>query len=166
MAGQGHDNLVEQCRLMYNNTLDYPREMGGGRIKVARTDRFRISRCIANNNNGSGFWFDIDNRDGIIDHSYAADNVDAGIAIEISQRMTIRNNVAMRNGIDKRSGWASAGILVAESKRCLVEHNISVGNRTGIAVRQQGMRIVDASGDPDRSLPVTFYSERLISVVT
>jgi len=57
---------------------------------------------------------------------------------------------------------ASAGILVAESKRCLVEHNISVGNRTGIAVRQQGMRIVDASGDPDRSLPVTFYSERLI----
>jgi hypothetical protein len=50
------------------------------------TERFRIAKCQANENNAAGFWFDLDNRDGTIEGSYAADNTEAGIGIELAER--------------------------------------------------------------------------------
>jgi len=160
MGASGQDNLLEECRLIHNNTLDYPTEWEAGGIKVVLSDRFRISRCLATDNNGVGFWFDIDNRDGVIEHSYAADN-EVGIMVEISQRITVRNNVAVRNGLERGKWWMS-GILIAESMDSFVENNICVDNLTGIEVRQQGVRVVPASSEPGRTEPVRFYSDALV----
>jgi hypothetical protein len=162
MGGNGQDNLLEQCKLIHNNTLDYPTDWEAGGIKVVGTERFRIARCQANENNGTGFWFDLDNRDGVIEGSYAADNTDAGIGIEIGREMTVRNNVAVRNGLHAHGGWGQAGILIAESMDSLVEYNICVANLTGIAVRQQGVRVLPASSESGRTEPVRFYSDALV----
>jgi len=161
MAAFGQDNLLEECKLLHNNTLDYPTEWEAGGIKVVLTDRFRISRCLARDNNGVGIWFDIDNRDGIIERSDAIDN-EVGIMVEISQRITVRNNVIVRNGLNPNRGWRESGILIAESNNTLVENNICVDNRAGIAVRQQGVRMVPASPERGRLEPVRFYSDGLI----
>ena len=162
MGGHGQDNLLEQCRLVNNNTLDYPRQWEAGGIKVTASDRFRISQCVASKNNGVGFWFDIDNRYGTIERSYAADNVASGIMVEISQEMTVVDNIAVRNGLDERGGWARSGILIAESMHSLLEHNICVGNFIGLCVRQQGVRVVQALPELGRPQPVRFYSDSLV----
>jgi len=135
--------------------------MGGGGIKVTASDRFRISRCVASKNNGVGFWFDIDNRNGTIEHSYAADNVESGVMVEISQEMNVLNNSAVRNGLGE-GGWDRAGILIAESMHILVDHNICVGNFIGLCVRQLGVRIVPAYPELGRAQPVSFYSDALV----
>jgi hypothetical protein len=161
MGAIGQDNVLEECKLIHNNTLDYPTEWEAGGIKVVLSDRFRISRCLAKDNNGVGFWFDIDDRDSIIEQSDAFDN-EVGIMVEISQGITVRNNVVARNGLNPNRGWRQSGILIAESNNTRVENNICVDNRAGIAVRQQGVRIVAASPDRDRLEPVRFYSDGLI----
>jgi parallel beta helix pectate lyase-like protein/chondroitinase B-like protein len=162
MGAIGQDNVVEECKLIHNNTLDYPTEWEAGGIKVVLSDRFRISRCLAKDNNGVGFWFDIDDRDSIIERSDAFDN-EVGIMVEISQRTTVRNNVVVRNGLNPNRGWRESGILIAESNNTLVESNICVDNRAGIAVRQQGVRTVPANPERGRLEPVRFYSDGLLS---
>lgn len=161
MGGNGQDNLLEECALIHNNTLGYPTDWEAGGIKVVGTERFRISRCVASENNGAGFWFDLDNRDGIIEQSYAADN-ETGIGVEISRRMTVRNNIAVRNGVKARRGWGQAGILIAESMDTVVEYNVCADNLNGIVIRQQGVRIVSPNPEFEEQEQVKFYSDGLV----
>lgn len=158
IGANGLDNLLEGCTLVGNNTLAYPTDWEAGGIKVVDTDGFRVSRCVAKDNNGTGFWFDIDNRRGVIEESYAADNTESGIGVEISQQMTVRNNVVVGNGLRAHGGWGHAGIMIAESMNSSVEYNIAVGNLNGIAVRQQGVRTLNTDGGLGEPRIVRFYS--------
>jgi hypothetical protein len=158
MGANGQDNLLEDCRLVHNNTLDYPTDWEAGGIKIVGTERFRISRCVSSENKGTGFWFDLDNRQGVIEKSYAADNTEAGIGVEISREMTVRNNIAVRNGLNAHRGWGQAGILIAESMDTVVEYNICADNLNGIAVRQQEVRIVSPNPQFGEQRHVKFYS--------
>lgn len=161
MGANGRDNVLENCKLIGNNTLDYPVGWEAGGIKAVLTRRFRISGCTAIKNKGAGFWFDIDNRDGIIERSYAVGN-DTGIMVEMSRGITVSNNVALKNGLRKESGWDSAGLLIAESMDTSVEHNVCVNNRTGIGVRQQGVRVMQTSDGLGRVRTAKFYSAGLV----
>jgi parallel beta helix pectate lyase-like protein/chondroitinase B-like protein len=157
MKGRGVGNLMEECRLEDNNVKGYAKGWEAGAIKVVLTRQFVIRRCTAVRNDGPGFWFDIDNRDGLVELSYTADNNGAGIFAEISEGITIRNNLTVRNGLkDEPGSWCNAGILLGEAMRCVVEHNISVGNRHGIEVRQQRIR---DSGSRDPNRQTRCYSE-------
>ena len=69
MGAHGADNSFEDCRLEGNNTIGFAKGWDAGGIKVAVSRRLRIRQSIAAGNNGAGFWFDIDNRDGIIEDS-------------------------------------------------------------------------------------------------
>jgi hypothetical protein len=162
MGVNGDHNFIDDCRLIHNNTLNYPTNWEAGGVKLVGTRHVRVSRCSAVQNNGVGFWFDIDNRDGIIEESYAAENL-TGIMVEISRDIIVRNNLVVRNGLAKNSGWGDAGILIGESLNTVVERNRCVGNRTGIAVRQQDVRILPADPDSARMKPVSFNSAGLVS---
>jgi hypothetical protein len=141
MRGFGDKNVMEECRLEGNNVKGFDKTWETGGIKVAQTKEFVIRRCQALRNDGPGFWYDNDNHDGLVELSYAAENEGPGIFIEISERATIRNNLLVRNGLKKEPiSWMAAGILLGEAMRCVVERNISVGNRQGIEVRQQRVR--------------------------
>ena len=147
MGAQGVHNVMEECRLEGNNVKGYRKGWEAGGIKVVMTQGFVIRRCQAVRNDGPGFWFDIDNRDGLVENSYSAENFGAGFFAEISGPVTIRNNLAVRNGLkDEPGSWCNAGILLGEAMHCVVEHNISVGNRHGIEVRQQRIREAGSRG--------------------
>lgn len=49
-----------------------------------------------------------------------------------------------------------AGILIAESMRVTVEHNTCVEKRTGVEVRQQGIRELPAESPGQPNLPYYF----------
>jgi hypothetical protein len=161
MGGHGQDNSLIDCQLEGNNTLGFPKDWEAGGIKVAAS-RFHIRRSTATHNDGPGFWFDIDNRDGSVEESWATDNNGPGIMIEISSDMTVRNNVCLRNGLkDERGAWNNAGILLAEAMRTLVDHNVSAWNRTGIEIRQQSIRTLPADRSNGRPSPLSYSSDAL-----
>lgn len=163
MSGSGTANRMENCTLNDNNVKGYSKGWEAGGIKVALSRNFAIRRCISIRNDGPGFWFDIDNRDELIERSYAAENNGPGIFVEISETATVRNNLCVRNGLkDEPGAWGHAGILLGEAMRCVVEHNICAGNRTGIEVRQQAIRSLAA--DPTRNRPEEkrYFSDQLI----
>jgi hypothetical protein len=71
----------------------------------------------------------------MIDGNYLADNAGPGIEVEISEDILVSNNLSVRNGLVNEPGnWQYAGILLAESMRCDIQHNTCVNNRRGIAV--------------------------------
>jgi hypothetical protein len=163
MGGHGIDNRMENCTLEGNNVKGYSKGWEAGGIKVTTSRRFQIVHCIAVRNDGPGFWFDIDNRDERIEDSYAAENNGPGMFIEISETATLRNNVCVRNGLkDERGSWGHAGILLGEAMHCVIEHNLCVGNRIGIEVRQQRVRSLDADPARDRPEEKRYYSDQHI----
>jgi hypothetical protein len=144
LSGAGTRNLMEDCKLEGNNVKGFSKDWEAGGMKAANTRNFQVQHCSAIRNDGPGFWFDIDNRDELVEGSYTEANNGPGIFIEISETATVRNNLCVRNGSKEktRGSWNQAGILLGEAMRCIVEHNICVGNRNGIEVRQQGIRAV------------------------
>ncbi|MGH8011596.1 MAG: right-handed parallel beta-helix repeat-containing protein, partial [Candidatus Binataceae bacterium] len=162
MGVNGDDNQLQDCVLLHNNTLSYPRRWEAGGLKAVGTRNLRISRCAAIENNGYGLWFDIDNRNGVIENSYAEGNAESGIMVEISQGTMVRENIAVRNGFRAKKGWDNAGILIAESMNTIVEDNICTDNRSGIAVRQQRVRTLPANPELGIDKPISFYSYGLV----
>jgi hypothetical protein len=157
MAGHGRFNTLEECALDGNNVKGFPWGWEAGGIKVAGTQTFRIVKCLTRRNSGPGFWYDFDNRNSTIEESYAADNVGPGVEIEISQDITVRNNVCLRNARgDSLTLNSAAGILIAESMNVLVEHNVALGNRVGIALRSGSQRVIPASPEKGRMQAVTY----------
>ena len=163
MASHGVGNRIEDSRLIGNNVKDFSKGWEAGGIKIAVSRNFVITRTVAVENDGPGIWFDIDNRDSVVEQCYTADNDGPGIEIEISEHITARNNLCIRNGLKDEPGkWQYAGILLGESMYCNVEHNVCVGNEIGIEVRQQKVRHLDPDQTQDRAGPKTYYSDGLV----
>jgi parallel beta-helix repeat protein len=57
---------------------------------------------------------------------------------EISYRLTARNNLLLNNGDPRGPAWGTGGIMVSSSPGCVLQNNLCVGNRAGIAFREQG----------------------------
>lgn len=159
MSGGGFNNRMEECRLIGNNVKGFNKMWEAGAIKVVLSRGFQIVRCVAEGNDGPGFWFDIDNRESLVEDCRAVENHGPGIMIEISETATIRGNTCLRNGLkEERGDWINAGILLAESMNCHVEGNVCVGNRTGIAIRQQEIRDIRPDPEWDRPSRAYYYS--------
>jgi len=120
------NGLWEDVELCYNNTKGFSAmfECGGSKCCGQRDCVFR--RVHAHHNWAPGIWLDIDNRDCIFEDCWANDNSGPGFVTEISQGITWRNCVSIRNG---------SGIGIWESFNCVVEHCTLVDNHTGIRVR-------------------------------
>jgi hypothetical protein len=82
--------------------------------------------------------------------------------VEISQGITVRDNIAVRNGLRAKKGWDNAGILIAESTDAVVQDNICTDNRSGIAVRQQRIRTLPPNPQLGIDKPVSFHSYGLV----
>jgi hypothetical protein len=160
MSGTGVGNLIEDCVFENNNVKGFDKNWEAGGIKIVLSDSFQIRRCVAGSNDGPGFWFDIDNRNGIIEECLSADNLGPGIIIEISQDITVKNNLCCRNGLKTEPGaWSYAGILLAESKDCHVGRNSCIGNRCGIAIRQSEIRTLQKNETLEKVAPKVLYNE-------
>lgn len=172
-SGYGDDNLVEDCLLQHNNTKHDTFvcfEQGG--CKIVRTNRFVMRRVRAIANDGPAIWYDIDNREALIEQCWCESNTGPGIMYEISDTAVIRNNVCWKNGYHphKDVTWDSRhnsvgpedpvygqGILVQMSRDCDVYNNTCVGNRrVGIDIRHHPYQQAGNEGHSTE----TYKSER------
>jgi len=138
LGGGGQRFRLEEVILDHNNLKGFAKGWEAGGMKIALARQGIVARCQAIANNGNGLWFDIDIRDVVVEQCLCRDNAGSGIFVEISGDFRIRDNLCVRNGTDDQ--WGMAGILVAESDNCTIEHNTCILNPTGIAIREQGPR--------------------------
>lgn len=112
-------------------------EAGGG--KFVRTKNTVIRHHTAENNEGPGIWFDIENEDNTIEYSRIAGNWVAGILLELATVGTlVRRNLI----VDTRfHGWSGSGLLAQAASHNVIVHNTFAHNDgSGVWIRL----------DPDR----------------
>jgi hypothetical protein len=136
-AARAHRLRLEECRLLRNNVKGFSSGWEAGGCKIVLSRGSVIDRCVALGNAGPGFWYDIGNEQSLVQSCYAAEN-EVGLMYEISYGLTARNNRMVNNGDPQGPAWGSGGIMVSSSPGCVLEHNLCVGNRDGIAFREQG----------------------------
>jgi parallel beta-helix repeat protein len=135
-ASRAHRLRVEQCRLLRNNVKGFSSGWEAGGCKITMSRGAVMDRCVARDNAGPGFWYDIGNESSLVQNCFAANN-EVGLMYEISYGLTARNNLMVGNGDPRGPAWGTGGIMVSSSPGCLLEHNLCSGNRDGIAFREQ-----------------------------
>lgn len=146
---------LEQCGIYRNNAKGYSTGWEAGGCKVTMSRGFVFDGCRSMDNRGVGLWFDIGNEKSEVKNCYLANNDEAGIFYEISYGLHAHDNLIVNNANNGESvggGWGSAGITISSSQDCVIEHNTLIGNRDGIAFREQGRttpRIDAPNGDAE-----------------
>jgi len=156
MGGGGVECAVRDCSLLGNNEKGFPSGWEAGGIKITHALRTNVYDTTAAWNNGSGIWYDIDNRECEVSGCWLQGNQDSGIFIEISGTggMDIHDNLSSGNGLG--GNWAASGICLAESTDCDVHNNVCIGNPCGIGIREQGPRTFEGREGAD----VTYATAR------
>ena len=131
---------MEQCGIYRNNTKGYSTGWEAGGLKVTMSRGFVFDGCRSVDNRGTGLWFDIGNEQCEVKNCYIAANDEAGIFCEISYSLHAHDNLIVNNannGENVGGAWGSGGITLSSSEDCVIERNTLVGNRDGIAFREQ-----------------------------
>jgi hypothetical protein len=143
-CAMGKDFLNEDCLWEDNCWKPIDRGWDAGGVKIANCEGGVFQRCIFRKNGGPGLWFDIDVRHVTVTHCIFDRNEGSGLFIEISRNNTVTYNLAVGNATDAvgkgADEWSSAGIQLGESMDNLIAFNTCVGNKDGIAFREQGPR--------------------------
>lgn len=135
------DTRMERCGIYRNNAKGYSTGWEAGGCKVTMSRGFVFDGCRSLDNRGTGIWFDIGNERSEVAHCYIADNDEAGIFYEISYCLHAHDNLIVNNANNGESvggAWGEGGITLSSSEDCVIEYNTLVGNRDGIAFREQG----------------------------
>ncbi len=126
------DNLVmENVEASYNNW----RGVAGGWVsrwgdgsKVNQIHNGRFTNFRAVGNHAIGLWIDYDNQNIIVENSYFADNIGAGIFSEANQGpITIRKSTIINT---KRIDYAYGGVKITATNKLTLEDNYIAGNET------------------------------------
>jgi parallel beta-helix repeat protein len=128
-ADSVNDFVIEHNVFDGNNAenfgWDCTASCGHANVKLAHMNGFAFRDNIVDNaaGRGSGFWCDLDCRDGVIVNNLVRNNGGHGIYYEVSSRSVIASNVVTGSGLP--------GITVA-SATTRVYNNTLVGNQFGI----------------------------------
>jgi parallel beta-helix repeat protein len=135
-----NNTRMEQCGIYRNNAKGYSTGWEAGGCKVTMSRGFVFDGCRSMDNRGTGLWFDIGNEQSEVENCTIGGNDEAGIFYEISYGLHAHNNLIVNNANNGESvggSWGSAGITLSSSEDCVIEHNILIGNRDGIDLREQ-----------------------------
>ncbi|GJG87403.1 hypothetical protein tb265_25840 [Gemmatimonadetes bacterium T265] len=139
LTGAGANILVAGNEIAYNNyqdKFDWTWNTGGG-SKFVQTNGLVVRNNFSHNNEGPGFWTDLNNINTTYDGNRIQDNADAGIFHEISYAAVVSNNVIARNGLKTGRWLYGAGIVISASPDVEVYGNTLTGNYSGIVGIQQ-----------------------------
>ncbi|MBM3500107.1 MAG: right-handed parallel beta-helix repeat-containing protein [Armatimonadetes bacterium] len=127
--------IVRRCRLTDNNLFNWnPAWHCGGKHFGTRV---LFEDCeFARNYNSPGLWFDIHQRDCIVNRCYAHQNGTTGLYYEIGETGAFINNLV-------EGGPHYSAIMLAGSSRTLVANNLVTSGARGITVAGES-----AAGDP------------------
>ena len=129
-AWYGEGIVVDSNEIAHNRTLQYRLGWEAGGTKFKETTGMVFSNNWVHHNDGTGIWFDIDNRDSVIRSNLAEDNL-IGVNIEISYGAEISDNTIRDNGAEGY-GDIGAGIWVSNSSNVEIHHNEIADNRLDI----------------------------------
>ena len=141
----GEKFLNEDCVWEGNSWKPINRGWDAGGFKLAWAKDGIFRRCLFRRNGGPGLWLDIHVRNVVITDCIFWENEHHGLFVEISRDIAIVRNLFVRNGVGvvgkvEWPDWGIAGLTIAESQNCVVAFNTFVGNKDGIALREQGPR--------------------------
>lgn len=144
-GASGKGFLNEDCLWEENCWKPISRGWDAGGFKIAWASNGIFRRCVFRRNGGPGLWLDIHVRNVIITECVFMENEKSGLFIEISRDIAVVRNLFVRNAVGvvgevEFPDWSSAGIQIAESQNCIIAFNTCVGNKDGIALREQGPR--------------------------
>ncbi len=123
------DVLMEDCLTNYNNWRFYwGGDIGAMSMKAMYSKHMVVRRHEVVSNLGKGLWFDVDNRNIIVEDCLIAHNLGDGIWSEINP-----DGVTIRDCVIAHNRWA--GIVIANSEHLIIENNKIFGNND----RQLGM---------------------------
>ncbi len=143
-SAYGRNFINEDCLWLGNCRKPISRGWDAGGVKIARSHGGIFQRCVFRDNGGPGLWMDIDCSNILVRQCLFADNECQGMFIEISRNITVTNNAFFRNGLRAQGPkWGLGGILLAESRNCIVAYNLFVANQEGISIREHGPRYLD-----------------------
>ncbi len=138
--GIADDLVMDDCESADNNVGTSNADAGGCKLVLSLRSVIKNSRFLRNN--GPGCWFDIANKDYLIDNNKFEDNVKESIVIEIGYGGRIRRNQIYRGGLnDTRSAsWAwgaGIGIHASGGTGIEIDENHIEGCVYGIGCLQQ-----------------------------
>ncbi|MFC7476238.1 right-handed parallel beta-helix repeat-containing protein [Dankookia sp. GCM10030260] len=96
----------------------------GGGAKCAKTNRLIVRSNHLYDNNGFGFWTDIDNINTLYEGNLVEGNRNGGLSHEISYAAVIRNNVLRGNGTGPHTWLWGGAIQIQNSQNVEVYGNI------------------------------------------
>lgn len=148
--GGGGSNITVQSNQVYSNNYagyDYGWEAGG--MKFAWVQNLAVQYNYSYDNQGPGFWTDLDSQDVLYQENEATNNKVAAILYEISYSGTITGNYIFNDGFTPQGSslWYGAGILISNSSGVTVEGNTVINCMNGIG------GIMDNRGDNPEGQP-------------
>lgn len=139
IGGHKNNNSVVSNSIFTGNNIEHFKDepvSGGMKFTTART--VTVRNVEANNNRGTGIWFDESSYDLTIVNNTANGNTKHGIEVEISAKGIIANNQAINGGED--------GIILFDSGEFKVFNNEVGGSSLfGIKLAQDDRRSGDAA---------------------
>jgi hypothetical protein len=134
LGGGGSNICVQSNQIYLNNYAGYDWGWEAGGVKFAWVSNLSIQYNYSHDNQGPGFWTDLDSQDVLYDENEASNNKVAGILHEISFNANITGNYIFNDGFTPSgpSLWYGAGILISNSSNVTVHGNTVINCMNGI----------------------------------
>lgn len=132
MGGIGTDVLVEGNEIAYNHTGLFLHDWEAGGTKFVLTNRLVFRDNWVHNNDGRGFWADIENVNMLVEDNLVEYNFKGGIVHEVGYSALIRNNVSRYNG-HGFAPWVWGGQIVIQnsSDTVVTGNDVTVSGTAG-----------------------------------
>ena len=134
IGGGGTTITLSGNQISSNNASGYDWGWEAGGAKFAGITDLTVENNNSIDNNGPGFWNDINSQTVTYTGNQTSGNVVAGILIEISNGVTITNNTIVNDGFvpGETTIWYGAGILISTSSNVTITGNTVTNCMNGI----------------------------------
>lgn len=137
IGGTGNDIVVEGTEIAFNNTRGVPEGFENGGGKFSSTTGLMVRNDYSHDNDGPGFWTDVDALDSTFQGNTITNNSGPGILAEISHHLVISSNTISNNGVQHHAALKGGGIVASTSDNLDIFDNVLDGNGNGITAIQQ-----------------------------
>ena len=126
IAGTGDNAEISHCRMANNNRAGYDAGWEAGGSKWAVCDGIWVHDCEFIDNQGLGYWTDINvgySIPTLVEYCYSEGNDRSGFAHEISYEAELRYLVSIRDGLADPRGWGwENGMMIQNSADTWYHH--------------------------------------------
>jgi parallel beta-helix repeat protein len=135
IGGTGDKINVQTNEVYSNNYAGYSFYWEAGGVKFNNALNVTVQYNYAHDNDGPGFWTDINSQFVRIDSNQATRNKEAGIFMELSYNITVSHNHVWNDGFNSAGAsiWWGAGILNTDSSDVEIYSNQVTDCMNGIS---------------------------------